>query len=476
MSRIVFIEPKSPNLHIYSQFVLPRLGCIILRTLMTNRGWDADLFIEQIHPIDLNKIRGADLVGISTITSTAPRAYEIADKIRAMGIPVIMGGPHVTFLTEEALEHCDYVIRGEGEQALMSFIDAWETDKDFSSVPNLSYKPGDQIIHIPNAPPIHNLDSLPYPDFTDALDKPRLFMPRTIPVQTSRGCPFDCTFCSVTGMFGRRYRYRSTENIITELRRYNSRKNEIFFYDDNFTADRKRAKELLQTMITEKFRFKWSTQVRADIAKDIELVGLMKNAGCHTVYIGLESVNPESLKGMNKKQTVDDIKKAVHVLRRYGINVHGMFVFGFDEDDWKTVKRTIRFAKKSRLTSSQFLILTPLPGSQFFDRITSENRVLFHDWALYDAHHVVFKPALFTLKGLQKAQMSGHARFYSFRETIKHLLHFQWVAVAVAHYARKLNRSWKKKNATFLKAIDLLTPRKDVTITLDFQQTNHLDN
>jgi len=476
MSRIVFIEPKSPNLHIYSQFILPRLGCMILSTLMKNRGWDVDLIIEQKTPVDFEKIRGADLVGISTITSTAPRAYDIADKIRSMGIPVIMGGPHVTFIPEEALNHCDYVIRGEGEKALMAFIDAWESSKDFSTVPNLSYRTADRIAHIPTAPALRNLDELPFPDFSNALDKPRLFVPRTIPVQTSRGCPFDCTFCSVTGMFGRRYRYRSTENIIAELRRYNSRKNYIFFYDDNFTADRKRAKALLQAMISEKFRFKWSTQVRADIAGDKDLVRLMKKAGCHTLYVGLESVNPESLKNMKKKQTVAEIQKAVDLLRRHRIHVHGMFVFGFDEDNWETVKKTLRFARKSRLTSSQFLILTPLPGSQFFDRITSEKRVLFHDWALYDAHHVVYKPALFTLLGLQKAQIFSHARFYSFRDTIKHLFRFQWVAVGVAHYARKLNRSWKKKNITFLKAIDLLSPRKDILISLDYQQTNHLDN
>ncbi|MBN1225000.1 MAG: cobalamin-dependent protein, partial [Candidatus Aminicenantes bacterium] len=114
MSKIVFIEPKAPNLHIFSKFMLPRLGLYILGTLAKQRGWDAEIVYEEMQKIDFSQIESSDLVGISTITSTAPRAYMIADKIRQMGIPVIMGGPHVSFQTEEALGHADFVIRGEG--------------------------------------------------------------------------------------------------------------------------------------------------------------------------------------------------------------------------------------------------------------------------------------------------------------------------------------------------------------------------
>ncbi len=126
MPKIVFIEPKAPNLHIFSQFPLPRLGTLILGTMMKKRGWEVELFVEDFRKVDFDVIASADLVGISTITSTAPRAYAIADRVRAMGIPVLMGGPHVTYLTDEALEHADFVFRGEGEAALAAFIDAWE--------------------------------------------------------------------------------------------------------------------------------------------------------------------------------------------------------------------------------------------------------------------------------------------------------------------------------------------------------------
>ncbi|MBN2200374.1 cobalamin-dependent protein, partial [bacterium] len=133
MPRIILIEPKSPNLHIFSMFPLPRLGVFILGAIAKRAGWDVEVIHEQSQRIDFESIRGADLVGISTITSTAPRAYAIADRIRAMGVPVILGGPHVTFLADEALEHAEYVIRGEAEEAMELFLAAWTGKGDLSA-------------------------------------------------------------------------------------------------------------------------------------------------------------------------------------------------------------------------------------------------------------------------------------------------------------------------------------------------------
>jgi radical SAM superfamily enzyme YgiQ (UPF0313 family) len=231
----------------------------------------------------------------------------------------------------------------------------------------------------------------------------------------------------------------------------------------------------LQAMIRERFKFRWTTQVRADIARDPELVGLMKKAGCYTLFIGLESVNPESLKAMKKEQTVEEITGALKVLRKNRIHVHGMFVYGFDNDDWQTVKNTVKFAKKTRLTSTQFLILTPLPGSEFYRRVTSENRIAFHDWSLYDAHHAVFQPARFSLSGLQKAQIFSHKKFYSRLQQVKRLLKGKWMALGVALYARNLNRIWRKKNKTFLKVLDLLKPKEDAVVTIDYRETVSLE-
>ncbi|MBN2029698.1 B12-binding domain-containing radical SAM protein [bacterium] len=477
MSKIIFIEPKSPNLHIYSQFPLPRLGSFILGTLMKKRGWDVDIIVEEQRAVDFNDVKSADLVGISTITSTAPRAYAIAKKVREMGIPVILGGPHVTFLPEEGLDYADFVIRGEAEHPIMMFIDAWENRKEYTHVPNLSYKKNGKAIHNPMESFIANLDDIPFPELALLQNNTKRIGGQTIiPIQTSRGCPYNCSFCSVTGMFGRKYRFRSPENIIAELKQYDDRRNFVFFYDDHFTANRRRAKILLEKMIQEKFKFKWSTQVRADIGKDIELVKLMKKAGCYTLFIGFESVNPESLKAMKKQQTIDEIVNAIKVLQKHRIHIHGMFVYGFDEDDWQTVKETVKFAKRAKLNSTQFLILTPLPGSEFYNQMCTEKRIQFRDWNLYDAHHVVFRPARFSLFDLQKAQIYSHQKFYSLMETVKKILKWKLVDVGLAHYARRLNRLWKKKNKTFLKVVDLLTPKKKTIISIDYREKIILDD
>ena len=478
MPKIVFIEPQAPNLHIFSQFPLPRLGVLILGTMMKQRGWDVEVYVEDLRRIDFDAVAGADLVGISTITSTAPRAYAIADKVRAMGIPVLMGGPHVTFLADEALEHADFVIPGRRRTAahgLYRCLGRRPRSRRGSPIsPSGPRTAGSSTIRScpwrttwTRSPIRTSRSSSPIPGAGNSRPP--------IPVQTSRGCPFDCSFCSVTGMFGKKYRFRSTENVIEELRRYDRSKNAVFFYDDNFAANRERTKELLQAMIREGFTFPWTTQVRADLARDIELVGLMREAGCHTVYIGFESVNPRSLDGMKKKQTVADLVRAAKVLRRNRINIHGMFVLGFDEDDWPSVKETVKFAKRSRLSTTQFLILTPLPGSEFYTKMSSENRLRFHDWALYDAHHVVFEPARFSLFDLQKAQMYCHKKFYSWKQMAGKVLAGQWLSVGVAHYARKLNRMWAKRNRTFLKVVARLKSKTGARISVDYREEVSLE-
>jgi radical SAM superfamily enzyme YgiQ (UPF0313 family) len=476
MPRIILIEPKAPNLHIFSQFPLPRLGVFILGAIARKAGWDVEVIHEQSQRIDFDALRAADLVGLSTITSTAPRAYAIADRVRASGVPVILGGPHVTFLPDEGLEHAEYVIRGEAEEAITLFLDAWMGKGGFASVPGLSRRIDGRNVHQGIRPHTLPLDAIPFPDFSLSRAKPRKIGGKIIvPVQTSRGCPFHCSFCSVTGIFGKKYRFRSAENVIEELRRYDGRNHYIFFYDDNFTADPRRAKILMRRMIEEKFRFKWSTQVRTDVARDPELVDLMKRAGCHTLFIGMESVNPRSLASMKKQQTVEDMSKAVRELRRRRIHVHGMFVYGFDDDDWRTVQETVRFAKRARFSSTQFMILTPLPGSEFYDQVRCENRIEFNDWSLYDAHHAVFRPRRLSLFDLQRAQIFSHARFYSAFETIRRALSFAWEEFGIAVYARKLNRNWKKKNRTFLDVMKLSRPGLEAFIRIDYRETVRLD-
>jgi radical SAM superfamily enzyme YgiQ (UPF0313 family) len=464
---ILFVEPSSGQLNIFSQFTLPRLGSFILAGLANRRSsWNARVFVEGRQRFELQRWIDQhgrpEVVGISTITATAKRGYALADECRARSIPVVLGGPHVTFLSEEALTHAGLVVRGEGEAAMEALLDLWKeeyveaADPRYAKVPNLSWVDGaGRIRHNPMAPWIANLDGLPWPDFTlaDGTADCVIGGRNTIMVQTSRGCPFDCSFCSVTGMFGRKLRCRSIESILGELRHYETGEHFVFFCDDNFTANKRRARELLEAMLRAGCRLPWSTQVRTDLARDPDLVRLMKRAGCHTVFIGFESVSPQSLTEMKKSQSVEDIRNAIRVVQAAGIHIHGMFVFGFEKDDWRTVEATVDFARKMKLTSVQLLILTPLPGSELYQRLGTEGRILSFDWDRYDTHHVVYQPAGFTPFELQRAQVYGHTRLYAPGQTLRKLVVGRWVAAGLSLYAWKINRDWQQANHAYLREL-----------------------
>lgn len=446
---VTMIEPRPPGYHIYSRFTLPRLGLPILGTMLASRGYDVKIYCQDIAGIDYHRVFVSDVVMISTTTSTAPEAYRIADKVRAKGIPVVIGGPHVTFLPEEGLAHADYVVRGEGEETLIALVDALEQGKGWDRIAGLSYWNGETAQHNRHRPLLKDLDRLPAPDLTliDHHEKIRI-----TPIQTSRGCPFDCTFCSVTKMFGRGFRYRSTDNVMEEVER--ARGGDIFFYDDNFAANRKRTKELLCTMAENDIKSVWGAQARVDVVRDQELLKLMKATRCQIVYIGFESVNPKTLAAFNKRQTVEDIRESVRLLHQYGIAVHGMFVFGSDMDDVMTIRNTVDFAKETKIDTVQFMMLTPLAGTQTYRELDTANRIFSKDWSLYDGHHVVFEPAQMTPVELQTETFKAMKRFYSLRSCMEYLFTFRFLILLYRFYGRYLIRKWEAGNRDFLESLE----------------------
>jgi anaerobic magnesium-protoporphyrin IX monomethyl ester cyclase len=472
--KITLIEPKSPDSHIFSLYALPRLGTILLGTILRDEGHDVCVMVESIEEIGWDTVLGSDLVGISTTTSTAPRAYEMAAAVKYLGIPTVLGGPHVTFMSDEGLRFADYVIRGEAERSFPLFIDVLAQGGDMGSVPGLSYVRGGKVVNNPIDGSFIDLNDLPEPDISliagDMLKK-RKWVKRVIPIQTSRGCPYNCTFCSVTRMFGRRMRYRDVDAVIEDIRKYDDKKNSIFFYDDNFAADPRRTKELLRKMIAEGFSFVSSAQVRVDAGKDHELVGLMREAGLKTVFVGLESTNTESLSCMNKKQTMDDMEEGLSGFAKFGIDVHGMFILGFDTDTKKSLRDTVTFAKRHLLDSVQFLVLTPMPGTPVYNNLVKDGRIIIKDWSFYDGHHVVFTPKLVSPYQLQKAQIRGHLRFYSIREVIRRLNNFDFFGVMLTAYAKRLSRSWVRENRIYLKAMKLIQSTEDYIVSIDLKRT-----
>jgi len=411
--KVTLIEPAPPGFHVYSFIRQVRLGLPLLGTLLRDRGHDVVIFVETLGDIDWDRVQESDLVGISTITSTAMRAYRYAERAREAGAVVAMGGPHVTFLADEALEFCDYVVRGEGEDTLLELADHMERGRPLGGILGLSYRDEDGFpVHTPARPLRPTLDDLPSPDLSLIRNHERI---APTPFLTSRGCAFDCEFCSVIMMFGRRVRVDPPEKIIAAIRA--SQPESIFFYDDNFILSKARTKRLLATMIREGMSVPFSAQIRVDsVCKDgrvdHELLHLLREAGCFLVYMGLESVNPATLAAFNKRQSVDDIAGGLAALRSYGIKTHGMFVFGSDADTRETLRETTDFAIAHDITSVQFMLLTPLPGTRQTAGLEAEGRIFTRNWSLYDGHHVVFWPKNMSPLELQDAAIQSHQRFY----------------------------------------------------------------
>jgi len=442
LRKLVFVEPKSTHLHIYSRVCIPRLGSVLLGTIMRNKGYDVRVYIEDIEAIDMQEVFSADLVAISAITSTAPQSYRLADQVRQSGAIAVMGGTHTSFLPEEGLAHADFVVRGEGEFAFQELVDAIQSGQGFEKIQNLSYRVNGQVAHNPERPKIPNLDVNPIPDYTLITGwKPG----GVISVATSRGCPFSCTFCSVPGMYGHAFRTHSIGRVLDELQVHKGNYY-TFFADDIFTANKKRVKELLRGMIARDLTPEWGAQVRTETVDDPELLQLMRDSRCFNVYVGFESINPRTLKLFQKKQDLAKIERAIERFHAHNIKIHGMFVVGSDEDDVETIDATAEFALKQDIDTVQFMIMTPIPGSPDWDTNFAHGTryVISNNWQLYDGHHAVHQPRKMSPYELQMGAIKAMAKFYSWRGIASKLVKGEYHYALLRYFGKKMIRDWWK--------------------------------
>ena len=460
IEKIVLIETKSPGLHIFSAAKLPRLGIALIATILNKNGFKVKAYCEDFAAIDYNEVKDADLVGISSITSTSTRSYKLINEIKKINpdVPIIMGGAHPTFMPEEVIENgSDYAVRGEGERTILELIDAIEGKINFEDVKGLSFKKDGNFIHNEDRELIENLDELPYPDWSLLENHEEI---NYMPIQTSRGCPYNCKFCSVIKVFGRKYRFRSVDSVIAEIKHLlkifeGTKAKRIFFYDDNFSANRKRVKSLLNKILDQKIKMPtWFSQDRLDIAEDEELVELMAKAGCMRIMAGIESINPKTLQEYNKGQKVEGIKEAISVLHKHGIGVHGMFVLGGENDDIDSIKKTMSFIIENKIDTVQIMMLIPFPGTEIYNEYKQQGRMIFYgakDWYLFDGHHVVFQPNLIAPWDLQaKVSIDVMSSIYSYYRALNFIFHRQIEDGLLVIYSNNLQKRWTKINKDFL--------------------------
>lgn len=422
---IVGIEPKAPGMHIFSQSLMPRLGLPLLLTMARQRSHQCVIYCEDIAPINWDDVKRADMILISSLTSTAPRAYSLIKKIKEeinSKATILMGGPHVTFLPEEALSNgADYVFRHEADDSFVSFLEWWKSGRDAQkllNIPGLSFMMANKYHHTPN-PPRVNLDTLPTPDLDLIFGFEK---PGAIPLITSRGCPYDCEFCSEIAMFGRAYRFRSEQKVLEDIKYYDRRYGKIptFIADDNLGANKPRLERLCNGIIENRLIRSYSGQIRLDLAEQPEMLALLNRTGFERAYIGYESTNPETLEAAGKKLSPDNMASYTRVIHKHGIEIHAMWVIGFDTDSLETVKQNIRASIHWKLETSQFLILVPIPGSALYERFKNTNRIFNNDWSKYDGHHVTFYPIKMTPRQLQIAvMMEAMPRLYNYWQTMR---------------------------------------------------------
>lgn len=378
---------------------MPKLNLYLLASYADDL-FDVRIIDETVEDIDFD-IK-ADLVGITVLTLVAGRAYEIAAEFAKRGAKIVMGGFHVCFFPDEAAEHADALVIGEAEGVWEQLLD------DFLS--------GKMKKRYQRDTP-HSLVGLRKPRL-DLVKRKSYSGPNVM--ETARGCPNKCAYCSVTRFWGYRYRFRPVQEVIDEIRSMPS--GAIVFVDDNIIGSSSRAKELFKAMIP--LKRKWYSQADLKLAKDPELLELCAKSGCQWLFMGIESINTQNIKEVGKSRVnkVDEYQESLRTIQDAGINVLGSFMFGLDHDDKTVFDNTVQFCEDNRLPAVNFYIFVPMPATGLFDKMEEDGRILDRNWSHYDGNHVVFRPMLMTPDELLEGYLYAYRSFYSIRSILKRTL------------------------------------------------------
>ena len=368
---------------------------------LTPPDWDVKLVDEQVQDIDFDC--HPDLVAITSWTIHSMRSYDVARQFRERNIPVIMGGPHLWFHGEEACEHCDAVAIGEAEPVWSQML------QDAA---------GGRLQKMYRAPQMPRLAGLPLPRW-DLLDSRRYGPFKTFTLMSSRGCPMQCEFCSERLYLGGGFRVRPVEDVIEEIKHCGSKN--IFFGDSDFGGKRARAMELMEAMIPLKLR--WSALWTSFLCLDDEYMNLAKRSGLLHINMGIESINPNTLKGMNKRfNKVDKYSQIMESLRERGISYSLNFIFGWDNETPGVFRATLDFLEREKVPVAYFNILCPEIGTMFYERMKSEDRILrIEDIGRFPGEFCHLKPKNFSAEELEKNVQDMYLQFYSWKSMFQRL-------------------------------------------------------
>jgi radical SAM superfamily enzyme YgiQ (UPF0313 family) len=403
--RIVLISPKGPLYRhrggIFKRSL--RYAPLTLTTLAALVPPDLDVSLELVDEgiEDVVPSLDADLVGMTVITGTAVRAYELAARFRARGITVVLGGPHVTLVPDDAQPHADAIVVGYAEESWPRLL------RDFAAgrmQPRYLQSPGLSLANQPFAR-------------RDLLPRHR-FITNDV-FEATRGCVHSCEFCVVPSAWGLKPFQKPVEDVVADIRQKRARK--LIFVDLNLIADPAYAARLFEALIP--LRVSWYGLATTLLGDNPELLALAARSGCRGILIGLESMSGRNLrdsrKGFNAPEKYSNLVAALH---RHGIALQGCFVFGLDQDTPSVFMETARFVVDARVDLPRFAVVTPFPGTPLFRRLDQEGRILTRNWELYDGQHVVFQPAQMSVEQLQRGIEEAWRFAYSARSIAKRIV------------------------------------------------------
>ena len=398
---------------------LPSLGLLYLAAV-TPPGHDVRYYEAEADGKEPAEIYAADLVAISSFSAQIFEAYNIADRLRAAGVKVALGGLHASVLPDEAANHADYVLVGEAENTWPHVVAAAQHDQSPPSSgrsPTIANRKS-QIFHARDFPPV-DVASLPTPRYDLLDDRPY----NRFTVQTSRGCPWRCDFCASSVMLSQKYRKRPVDHVIRDLRAIMALRPRPFieFADDNTFVDKAWAKQLCRAMIP--LNLKWFTETDITVADDEELLDLMREAGCRQVLIGLESPTPAGLQNMElhanaKARWQSRYADRVARIQRHGVTVNGCFILGLDGHTTDIFRQVLEFSLAHHLYDVQITVLTPFPGTPLYARLLKENRILQpRRWDLCTLFDINYQPKNMSVDDLREGMYWLTERLYSARTT-----------------------------------------------------------
>jgi radical SAM superfamily enzyme YgiQ (UPF0313 family) len=422
--KIVLLSPKGP-LYRYRRGIFKkslRYQPLTLTTLAAlvppELGAKIELFDEGIH--DVPEICDADIVGMTVITGTAPRAYELARHYRARGIKVVLGGPHVTLAPDEARKHADAIVIGYAEDTWPALL------RDFArGALRAEYRQS----------PDFSLDRPDMPFARRELFDRRQFLTQAV-FEATRSCAHECEFCVAPSAWGRRQFQKPVSWVVEDIRRVGQKR--ILFVDLNLVSDRAYAMELFSALVPLKVR--WFGLSTVLIAHDPELMQLMRRSGCRGLLLGLETITAGGLSEARKKFNASvDYARLIGDLHELGIAIQGCFVFGLDHDTSAVFEATVQFAIDTGIDLPRFAVLTPFPGTPLHERLARQGRILTRDWELYDGQHVVFQPQHMTPQQLAVGHEYAWKQVYRYGAVAQRL----WKAKAFEPLAIAANLGYR---------------------------------